>query len=89
MSIKTGEILDLAIEVMKNEIEKINDMSGKTDIVLSPEDISSLTNIAKTLLAVDKNAKNENQDDDEFKNLSDDQLKIAVKEILEKGNKKR
>jgi hypothetical protein len=82
--IKASALLNRNLQTVERELEKIEKLSIADKYPLAPEHASALVNYAKTLVLVDKNRK-ENPDEDEtddLKNLSDAELKALAKELV-------
>jgi len=75
------ESLDKAISIMDEQLTRHAKASSLS--TLDKDDIRSVTDMAKTLVMIDKNLKdNPDDDDDEIKNMTNEELRIRAKEIL-------
>jgi hypothetical protein len=82
--VRAGKLLDRNLFTIKRELEKIEALSLADKYPLAPEFGIALVNYAKTLVLVDKNKK-ENPDedeDDDIKNLSDAELTELARQVI-------
>ncbi len=83
--VEARSLLDQNLKTIQRELEKIERIScADSNYPLAPEHMTALVQYAKTLVAVDKNKKEnpDEDDDDELKNLSDAELAVLAKELL-------
>lgn len=84
-TLSARDLLERSLKTCEREINKIEKISmSDAQIPLAPEYASMLVNYAKTLVMVDKNKKEfpEEDENDEIKKMSDEELKILAKEII-------
>lgn len=75
----TQDILDIAIEVISREISKINALSQDAE-VLDKATISTLSDLTKTLIQLQKENR-ENNKNDNMENYSEAQLEAMLKDV--------
>lgn len=93
-AVEARELLSLNLRTIERELNKIERISqSDQNYPLAPEHMTALVQYAKTLVAVDKNKKehpDEDDEGDELRNLSDQELtELAKKVIFEKNEKKK
>lgn len=92
-TIEARKLLGLNLKTIERELSKLEKISEGESYPLAPEHMSALVQYAKTLVAVDKNKKehpDEDDEGDELRNLSDQELtELAKKVIFEKNEKKK
>jgi len=77
--LNTQDILDIAIEVISREISKINALSQDAE-VLDKATISTLSDLTKTLIQLQKENR-ENNKNDNMENYSEAQLEAMLKDV--------
>lgn len=82
---KPKDIIDQAVNIMQEQIRKHAEDSKEKKLNLS--ETRALTDIAKTLVIIDKNSKENPDDANLIDNMTDDEIRKKAKEIMEKYQK--